>query len=258
MALDFSQVKAITIPQGSVKSISINGTTVWQEPATKTLVSVTYGSPMIQDFDINATFTPTPLIATYSDGTTAYVQNSATYTGNDTSTVGQHTVYWSYTEGGITKDGSYPIYVRSWETLWSGTAAVSWDTAGSAPSLSVVYSDISLTSGNIRITFTNLSDKIGTYGKYYAAGSEVSDKPTSPLVYNGFDPGSTSNNILTVTGSDPLGAGQKKIEFQWQRIFTYRRFIITSTAPTSGGSDSGTLSMTITKIERQTGGPTRP
>lgn len=31
MAVDFAQVKAITIPEGTVKSISINGTTVWND-----------------------------------------------------------------------------------------------------------------------------------------------------------------------------------------------------------------------------------
>lgn len=229
---------------------------VYQKAAAKTLVSVTYGSPMIQDFDVGTTFTPTPLIATYSDGTTAYVQDSATYTGNNTSTVGQRTVYWTYTEGGISRGGSYPIYVKSWETLWSGSVSKSWDTSGSAPSLSAVYSDSNLTSGNIRITFSNLSDKIGTKGKYYKAGNEVTDKPTPPIVYNNFDPSDTRNNILSVTGADFIGAGQKVLEFYWQRFFTYRRFVIGTTSPISGGSQSGTLSMTITKIEKQTGGPT--
>lgn len=256
MALDFSQVVGITIPEGGVKRIAINGVTVWEEPATKTLVSVTYGSPMIQDFDVGATFTPTPLIATYSDGTTAYVQDSATYTGNDTSTVGQRVVYWTYTEGGISKDGSYPIYVKSWETLWGGRSAQSWDLSGSAPSVKNVYSNSGLTTGNYRFSFSYLSDKIGTHGKYYKAGNEVTDKPTSPILYNNLDPSSTVNNILSVTGADFLGAGQKVLEFYWQRFLTYKRFAIGTTTPISGGAQSGTLSMTITKIERQTGGPT--
>ena len=43
--MNFSQVKAITIPEGSVKSISINGTTVWSSNAT----------PVVRTYFVNDT-----------------------------------------------------------------------------------------------------------------------------------------------------------------------------------------------------------
>lgn len=41
MPIDFSQVKAITIPEGNVKSVSVNGVVIWQEPVAQTY-TITY------------------------------------------------------------------------------------------------------------------------------------------------------------------------------------------------------------------------
>ena len=41
MAIDFSQVKSLTIPEGSVKQITDSqGNILWKEPSARTLVSI--------------------------------------------------------------------------------------------------------------------------------------------------------------------------------------------------------------------------
>lgn len=44
MAIDFSQVKALTIPEGDVKSISIGGVVVWQKPQEQSWHTIWSGS----------------------------------------------------------------------------------------------------------------------------------------------------------------------------------------------------------------------
>lgn len=46
MAINFSQVKSLTIPEGDVKSISVGGVTVWQKPVQN--VTITYRKSVYQ------------------------------------------------------------------------------------------------------------------------------------------------------------------------------------------------------------------
>lgn len=122
MALDFSNIKAITIPEGSVKQISVGGVVIWSEPVAKVLTSITLSGQTTSlargsTFSFGGTVT-----AHYSDSTTADVTSSTTFSGYNMSTSGTYTVTASYTEDDVTKTATYSLTVTpKWTTLWTGT-----------------------------------------------------------------------------------------------------------------------------------------
>lgn len=108
MAIDFSQVKAITIPEGSVKKIEINGVTVW---SGKQLTSIAI-SGATTTFNVGDTWVfGGTVTATYSDGTTADVTADTTFSGYNMSTAGTQTVTATYVESGVTATATYDITV---------------------------------------------------------------------------------------------------------------------------------------------------
>ena len=70
------------------------------------LSSISVSSPKV-NYNINDTFVKPTVTATYSDGHTADVTNSATFTGYDMSQSGSQTVTVSYTEDNETKTVNY-------------------------------------------------------------------------------------------------------------------------------------------------------
>ena len=107
MAIDFSKVKTITIPEGSVTKIQINGITVWENVSV--LVSITI-SNQITSIDRGSEFVfGGTVTANYSNGTTADVTSSATLSGYDMSNSGTYTVTVSYTENDITVNATYEL-----------------------------------------------------------------------------------------------------------------------------------------------------
>ena len=267
MSLDFSDVVSITIPEGSVKGIAINGVAVWGTP--KILDSITIPSNTKTDYDTGNSYIQPLVTAHYTDGSTLDIYSNTPQYQNlvydrptsPFTTVGTYPVNITYTEGGITKTISYTIYIRSFETLWSGTVMLSWNTSSSTvPSPVNVYTNSSLTSGNYRITF-GMSNYAGTFSSptYYKNGTGTTVKPTSPIMFNGLDASTSLERVLGVTGRKLLSSTFKYLSLDWDA--TNHKFVIKgaynpSTA-TSGGSTSGTISITVTKIEHQTGGPTR-
>ncbi len=75
-----------------------------------TLTSITV-SENHRTFNVGDTFVGETVTAYYSDG--SHKEVNATFSGYDMSTAGTYTVSVSYTEGGITKDTSYTITVKS-------------------------------------------------------------------------------------------------------------------------------------------------
>lgn len=109
MAIDFSQVKAIHIPEGDVIEIQINGVTVW---SGKQLVSIAISNATPTTFNVGDVWTfGGAVTATYSDGSTADVTNSTIFTGYNTSVAGTQTVTGTYTENGISVTATYNITV---------------------------------------------------------------------------------------------------------------------------------------------------
>ena len=246
MAINFSQVKSLTIPEGSVKQIADSqGNILWQE---KELNSITLSGQTTSlsrgaAFSFGGTVT-----ANYTNGTTADVTSSTTFSGYNMSTTGTYTVTASYTEDGITKTATYILTVtKAWSTIWSGSKSISWSMSSSTPSAVTVYETSTLPNpSNIRVTFT-MSNKINN-GKYYLNGSEVSNKPSSPASFSSFDPTATHNYMLR-TGATASGySNEKYLQFKWDP-YTYK-FMISANSAGGVVPSSGTISMTITKIER--------
>lgn len=114
--------------------------------------------------------------ATYSDGTTANVTSSTTFSGYDMSTAGTQTVTATYTESGVTQTATYTITVTSatWHTIWSGTktANVLFDAshAGTAYGTGDIVSTSSLRAGvPTKITFTK--DNLASSSKITKRGT---------------------------------------------------------------------------------------
>lgn len=64
--------------------------------------------------------------AHYSNGSTANVTSSTTFSGYNMSLGGTYTVTASYTENNITKTATYSLTVNKvWSTLWTGSKTVS-------------------------------------------------------------------------------------------------------------------------------------
>ena len=116
MAIDFSQVKTITIPEGEVTKIQINGVTVWEN--IPVLVSITI-SDQITSIDRGSEFVfGGTVTANYSNGSTADVTSSATFSGYDMSVAGTYDVVASYTSGEVTKTATYSLTVNKiWESI---------------------------------------------------------------------------------------------------------------------------------------------
>lgn len=257
MSLDFSDVVSITIPEGSVKGIAINGVAVWGTPKILDRIYITFGTK--NNYDVNQTFVDPIITAYYTDGTSANVSALCTSVGGDTSTVGTKLVTTSYTEGGITKTVTYNIYVRSFETIWTGQKNISWTMSSSTvPSSVDVYTDSTLTTGNYRFTYS-MSDSSGppTSPYYFHNGNNTLDKPNNPNTCNGINPSNDLQGILGCVGKKVFSSTPYKyIKLNWDA--TNHKFVSVAgySSGTSGGATTGTISLNITKIEKQTGGPT--
>lgn len=153
MAIDFSQVKTITIPEGEVTKIQINGITVWEN--VPVLVSITI-SDQITSIDRGSEFVfGGTVTANYSNGTHADVTSSTTLTGYDMSNSGTYTVTASYTENDITVNATYELTVnKAWTTTYDNSSGMtlfmldsSWTVASSVPC------DINDKTTQLRITY---------------------------------------------------------------------------------------------------------
>lgn len=256
MSLDFSDVVSITIPEGSVKGIAINGVAVWGTP--KILDRIVRTSGTISNYDIGQTFVDPVVTAYYTDGTSANVSSLCTSVGGDTSTVGTKLVTTSYTEGGITKTFTYNIYVRSFETIWTGQKNISWTMSSSTvPSSVDVYTDSTLTTGNYRFTYS-MSSSSGplTIPYYFHNGNDSLNKPNNPNTCNELNPSNNLQGILGCVGKKLFSSAYKYIKLNWDA--TNHKFVLVAgySSGTSGGATTGSINLNITKIEKQTGGPT--
>lgn len=173
MAIDFSQVKTITIPEGEVTKIQINGVTVWEN--IPVLVSITI-SDQITSIDRGSEFVfGGTVTANYSNGTTADVTSSATLDGYDMSNSGTYTVTVSYTENDITVNATYELTVnKAWTTTydnssgmtlfnldspyssWGGSSSVPCDINDKTTQLRITYrQDYTLARGGVKTVWNN-------------------------------------------------------------------------------------------------------
>ena len=263
MPIDFSQVKKITIPEGDVKSISVGGVVIWEEASAKVLTSITLSGQTTsrnrgQSFVFGGTVT-----AHYSDSSTADVTSETTFSGYNMSVAGTYTVTASYTENGVTKTATYSLTVNKvWTQIWSGSMSISW-TQGSSwqsnkPSNVTVWENPGmLANGTYRVTFS-MSNKLGKghYLNFSNTGWTLTTKPGSPYQWTfGTLPTAGGNSIVGVesTASTDAGAAQARLYLQYYRITatsTERFRLVSATGNTVGTAPSGTINITVTKIER--------
>lgn len=102
-----------TVTSGSEGGSSSSG-----QPIVVVLQSIT-ASGMQTTYYVGDTFVKPTVSATYSDGSTKNVTNSATFTGYNLSNTGTQTVTVSYSEDGVTKTTSYTITVKA--LAWDST-----------------------------------------------------------------------------------------------------------------------------------------
>lgn len=113
MSIIMANVKSITLGGVSVKKIEdTNGNVLWEEVP---VVSLDYirisGSYKTRLHTGDAFVFGGTVRAYYTDGTSAVVTSSATFSGYDMSTAGTYTVTVSYTENGVTRTTSYSLVV---------------------------------------------------------------------------------------------------------------------------------------------------
>lgn len=106
-------ITSVTSGSGGSGSTSTSG-----EPVVVTLSSITVSGQQTTYY-VGDSFVKPTVNASYSDGSSKNVTNSATFSGYNLSSAGSQTVNVSYTEGGVTKDASYGITVK----------AAAWDSA---------------------------------------------------------------------------------------------------------------------------------
>lgn len=264
MPIDFSQIKKITIPEGDVKSISVGGVVIWEEASTpKVLTSITLSGQTTSlnrgaSFSFGGTVT-----AHYSDSSTADVTSSTTFSGYNMSVAGTYTVTASYTEDGVTKTATYTLTVnKAWTQVWSGSKSISWSQGtnwqSNKPSNVTVWNNPGMqANGTYRVTFT-MSNKLsnGHYLNFSNTGWTLSSKPGSPYQWTFSTlPTAGSNNIIGVESASGSGGGstQARLVFQYYRLnaSSIERFQLAAlTGNTIGTAPSGTISITVTKIER--------
>ena len=194
--------------------------------------------------------------ANYSNGSTADVTSSTTFSGYNMSTAGTYTVTASYTENGITVTATYNLTVNKiWSTLWSGTRDIyhslsskNWTKNGSG---SITTGDTS--SKRLRVTFSttytsNVSltaiSSCGVWWKGKSYGTRASSFGSSPVTV---DLNSWGDDVLYAcarTTNNPYGYP----EFS---IYTSSNGDIAVWQSTPSGTPSGSakFGIKITKIE---------
>lgn len=254
MAIDFSQIKNMVIPEGTVKQIQINGTVVWDN--IPVLSSITL-SGQTTSLSRGATFSfGGTVTAHYSNGSTANVTSSTTFTGYNMATAGTYTVTASYTENSVTKTATYQLTVnKAWSTIWSGTKAISfgtWDSAASPvyPSAVAIVNPNLTGNQTFRVTWaetTNTDSASTQWTKaYYNNGTATTTKP--------------GNIQFTINTSEDnlrrIGMGRKSGSDYKYLVLDYRTHS-SSTRPgfqlyyySRSPSGKVNLKMTVTKIER--------
>ena len=154
---------------------------LWQKKRVESITLSGQNSSLNKDsiFIFGGTVT-----ATYSDGTTADVTTSTTFTGYDMSTAGEQTVTASYTERGVTVTATYTLTVvaEGWHTIWEGSKTIR-NNGGTISGTSNNFAYSASGTGyrpKLRLTFTNMTNT----GRYYNNNNTPTTMPSSPLTIN--------------------------------------------------------------------------
>lgn len=254
MAIDFRLVKSLTIPEGSVKSITdSNGVIIWN---SKVLVSIAV-SGATTTFNVGNTWVfGGTVTATYSDGTTADVTTDTTFSGYNMSTAGTQTVTATYTESGVTATATYNITVYkvlTSITLSGQTTSLNRGAAFSfGGTVTAHYNDNSTANVTSSSTFSGYNmSKAGTYTvtvsytyrsvtktatynltvnkawtQLWSGTKQISwdltndNPPSNVTVYSNSSLPNTSDIRITFTMSNKSGSGTNGYLKNWQTSIT--------------------------------------
>jgi hypothetical protein len=185
MAIDFSTIKAITIPEGTVKKIQSGTTVLWQLAKTLSSIAISgYTTSLARgsSFSFGGTVT-----ATYSDGSTANVTSSSTFSGYNMNTAGTYTVTVSYTYEGVTKTKTYSLTVtKAWTAIYSGTYTKTLNSSSGRPTENIKTGVNLNTSNTLRISCqitTTIYNPQSTI-KWYTNGTATTTSSTSATPVN--------------------------------------------------------------------------
>ena len=249
--MNLKNIKKITIPEGDVKKITIAGVVVWEEAVPKVLTSITLSGQTTSlnrgaSFSFGGTVT-----AHYSDGSTANVTSSTTFTGYNMATAGTYTVTAHYTEDGVTKTATYSLTVnKAWSAVWSGSKTCKIAKGTISGSGNVCYT----ASGHgyntqLRLTFTmSLSGGSGTnYYRKYGQTSDTTTKPSSPVSFT--INATTSDTIVLRARRASSGTGAY-VNVNVKRDGSNNRNVVNMNAGAASGASDYTVSITLTKVEQ--------
>lgn len=202
MSIDMTTVKQIMHNNKEVAKIEdLGGNILWQKVSAKVLQSITLAGYTTTFTRGNAFSYGGTVTANYSDGTTANVTSSTTFSGYNMSVSGTYTVTASYTEDSTTVTATYSITVnKKWTQIWSGSkqsyARVyygSWTnyTAGGVITTINTGSYGTASSVQARVTFSMSAKGNGST-------SFTPSNKTSPVTFTGI--GSAHNSFLKAEG----------------------------------------------------------
>lgn len=254
--MNLKDVKAITIPEGSVKKILINGITVWEEASAKVLTSITL-SGQTTSLNRGAAFSfGGTVTAHYSDSSTADVTSSTTFSGYNMSKAGTYTVTASYTEDGVTVTATYQLTVnKAWSQIWSGTKTVKASSSGTSGASSNFASTVNGTGKQprIRITYSKLAAYPTSYGtgKYYKnSNTATTTKPSSPVDITV----ANTNNLYVLGSMTTKTNGQYtygcRVDMKSVQDTSNNRLRFSLEGYVNSAGAEGECTMTITKIEQ--------
>lgn len=225
----------------------VNGNVIYQgkQLTSITLTGQTTSLNRGSAFSFGGTVT-----ANYSDGSTADVTSSTTFSGYNMSIGGTYTVTASYTENGVTVTATYTLTVnKAWSTIWSGSKTVKTTgstTTGTASNFAQSIAGEG-TSPQIRVTFSmsNSGQSGMTYSYYKNSTTLTTSKPSSPQTFN-------------VNSTRLIGERSTK-GYVWKEVYLGRTLDNTNklvkfnlSAYDSGSSTvyGDTIQLTVTKIEQ--------
>lgn len=186
--------------------------------------------------------------AHYSNGTTANVTSQSTFSGYNMNTAGTYTVTVSYTENSITKTTTYTLTVtKAWSQIWSGSKSktVSTSTGDNVN----VYTSTLTGSQTLRVTYSSSGSggNSGSVNVYRSNGSTTwsTTKPTSPVQIS-VAMGTTKAFLIGICRS-PSSSSVSGPVVSLNYNKDNKTFYLSGSQI---GSSSGSVTLTITKIER--------
>lgn len=209
-------------------------------------------SPIVLDYITLANYTTSlekgsafsfggTVTAHYTNGTTADVTSSTTFSGYNMSVEGTYTVTASYTENGVTKTATYQLTVtKAWTTIWTGNTKYGYKGTTTSGTLATV----SFVDGmKFRATFNNMSGSIqsGDSGSVTYTPSDRVSPYTTPEITSSI----LSQTILEVYANNTSRIVSYTVTLFWEKASSAVKISVNPASNTTRAR----AAVTLTKIE---------